>query len=81
MSTINIKQKKEYNYIINSTTHKKEKKKNVGTEDTCVNLYRVTTEDTPVNQIELVEKNYEIYKSIFTFKEDVLKGRSRVCRS
>ena len=39
-------------------------------EDTCVNLFRMTNEDTPGNQVEWMDKNGKIYNSIFTFKED-----------
>ena len=38
-------------------------------EGTCVNLFRVTNEHTPENQVKWVD---EIYNSIFTFKKDVL---------
>ena len=56
MNAINIKQK----------NGKKEK------THTCVNLYRVTNEYTPENQVEWVNKNRKIYNSTFTFKEDAL---------
>ena len=39
-------------------------------EDTCVNLFKVTNEDAPKENVDLVDKNGKFYNSIFTFKEN-----------
>ena len=44
-------------------------------EDTCVNLYKVTNEDTPENPVEWVYEEGKIYNSIFTLREDAPKEK------
>ena len=47
-------------------------------EDTCVNLFRMTNEDTPGNQVEWVVENGKIYNNIFTFEDDAPRGMTYI---
>ena len=49
-------------------------------EDTCVNLYRVTNEDAPEEDIEYVDGNGKFYVSIFTFKENAPINKKMIDR-
>ena len=59
----NVHELKERNYTV--LFRKREHRRG---EDTYVNLFRITNEDTPGNQAEWFNKNEK--NSIFIFKED-----------